>query len=90
MLTAKKPVRLILEVSDPIIPSNQGRFEVNIDKNGGRLKETKKLPDLSINIADLNRLFFGKSEDKELEGLIIKEELNEINFISGLFINDVV
>lgn len=94
MLKSKRPISIVLEVSDPIVKENQGRFIININENGGNIVETKESPDLLINIGDLTKLFFGKLDNEDLGKCLInpsvKEKINEINFLDGVFINDIV
>ena len=81
ILTAKTYVSFVVDITDPIIENNQGRFLIEIDKGGGHIEPTSKEPDMFINIADLAKLFFGK---------LIEEKLETINFYNKTFINDVV
>ena len=105
MLTTKKPISLIIEVGDPIIKQNNGKFLVTLNGNGSSIEESQDAPDVSIDIEELTRLFFGKISDDELDKLVsenmrnsespekaqtIKEKLKEINSFDRVFINDVV
>lgn len=105
MLTSKKPISLIFNVTDPIIKQNDGKFLVNINENGTSIEESQEASDISIDIGELTRLFFGKLSDEELDKLVsentknsgspekaqtIKEKLKEINSFDSVFINDVV
>src|SRR5699024_2202752 len=58
-LTSKRPIEVILEVCDPLIKRNNGRFKMECSKEGGSLVKTSKSPDLRISIGDLSKLFFG-------------------------------
>lgn len=90
MLTAKTYVSFIADIIDPIIENNQGRFLIEIDKDGGHMEPTSKEADMSINIADLTSLFFAKLNGEELDELLTQEKLEKINFYKKTFINDVV
>ena len=105
MLTTKKPISLIIEVGDPIIKQNNGKYLVTLNENGSSIEESQDAPDVSIDIEELTRLFFGKISDDELDKLVsenmrnsespekaqtIKEKLKEINSFDRVFINDVV
>lgn len=96
MFNSNSPVSLVFDIKDPIIASNQGRFLLGVDKDKGNIERSNSNPDISIDIADLARLFFGKLEENELDRLILKDrdlvkkQLAEINIIDSLFINDVI
>lgn len=96
MFNSNSPVSLVFDIKDPIIASNQGRFLLGVDKDKGNIERSNSNPDISIDIADLARLFFGKLEENELDRLILKErdlvkkQLAQINIIDSLFINDVI
>ena len=99
-LTSKESLNLILEVDDPIIKENTGRFLISINEFGGSIKTTSKEPDLVIDIGDLTDLFFNRLEEDKLDRLLsasdkskisdIKSKLDQISFYDSLFINDVV
>lgn len=99
-LRANSPISLVLEITDPIIKQNQGRFLVSIDDASGSIKKTRKKADLVIDIADLAKMFFGKLKEEELDKLLlqikeseaqeIKAKLGKVSFYESLFINDVV
>lgn len=99
-LRSNTSIRLILEVDDPIIRDNKGRFILSIDEFGGSIEKTDKEPELVIGIGDLSKLFFSSLEEEELDKLIpeskkvnikeIKSKLKQIHFYESLFINDVV
>ena len=96
MFNSNSPVSLVFDIKDPIIVSNQGRFLLGVDKDKGKIERSNSNPDISIDIADLARLFFGKLEENELDRLILKDrdlvkkQLAQINIIDSLFINDVI
>lgn len=96
MFNSNSPVSLVFDIKDPIIASNQGRFLLGVDKDKGNIERSNSNPDISIDIADLARLFFGKLEENELDRLILKDrdlvkkQLAQINIIDSLFINDVI
>lgn len=96
MFNSNSPVSLVFDIKDPIIASNQGRFLLGVDKDKGKIERSNSNPDISIDIADLARLFFGKLKENELDRLILKDrdlvkkQLAEINIIDSLFINDVI
>ena len=96
MFNSNSPVSLVFDIKDPIIASNQGRFLLGVDKDKGNIERSNSNPDISIDIADLARLFFGKLKENELDRLILKDrdlvkkQLAQINIIDSLFINDVI
>jgi predicted acetyltransferase len=51
--------RLVLEVSDPLRPHNQGRFVLEAERGGASLWPTHIPPDLSLDVADLGAAYLG-------------------------------
>ena len=61
MLTAKDYVSFVADITDPIIESNQGRFLIEVDKDGGKIEATDKEAEIVISIANLVKLLFGET-----------------------------
>ena len=49
----------ILEINDPMLPENCGKFRVEFDSKGSRVSKTDKAPDLSCDIPSLSQLVIG-------------------------------
>ena len=82
LLRSEKPVRVVLDVKDEIIPENNGRFlwEISEESNVCR-KVTDENEDISVSIAELTEFVFGK---REIEGL------EEVMVLSRMCINEAV
>ena len=50
---------LVLEVSDPLLPDNTGRFLLTADEGGGVCAATTRTPDLALDVADLGAVYLG-------------------------------
>ncbi|MDF2800713.1 MAG: hypothetical protein K0S61_616 [Anaerocolumna sp.] len=95
-ITAIKETSLIIDVVDDIIWSNNGAFEVTFTQTGSKCTPTEKAPEIKGNISEFTKLFFGQDKEKlalsmlDQDNDIILEKLNNINYYSNVFINDVV
>jgi predicted acetyltransferase len=50
---------LVLEVSDPVRPRNQGRFRLEGGPDGAACEPTRAEPDLALDVADLGAAYLG-------------------------------
>ena len=50
---------LVLEVTDPLLPENTGRFLLAADESGGACAATARPPDLALDVADLGAVYLG-------------------------------
>ncbi|HEY7605822.1 MAG TPA: GNAT family N-acetyltransferase, partial [Actinomycetes bacterium] len=50
---------LVLEVSDPVRPRNQGRFRLDGGPDGAACEPTSATPDLALGVADLGAAYLG-------------------------------
>ena len=50
---------LVLEVSDPVRPRNQGRFRLEGGPDGAECQPTRAEPDLALDVADLGAAYLG-------------------------------
>ena len=99
-ISATEEIRIVMEVQDPIIEENNGIYALQFTNQGCKITRTTEKPEVSADIADLSRLFFARMTEKELFGIVKKEEkknkeeilskLKRINTYNKVFINDVV
>jgi len=50
---------LVLELADPLLPENTGRFLLTADEAGGACAATRRPPDLALEVADLGAIYLG-------------------------------
>lgn len=95
-VTAKDNISLVVKVIDPIIEENNGVYTLNFSNNGCVTMKTDQTPEISADISDLTKLFFGKLDSSDFDVICLgdKEYMNEkikkINMYQNVFINDVV
>ncbi len=61
MLSTKDYVSFVADITDPIIENNQGRFLIEIDKDGGNMEASNKEADIFVSIAELVQLLFAET-----------------------------
>ena len=82
LLRSRTPVKVVLDVSDEIIPENNGQFLWEVSEEMSVCKKmTAAESDISITIAELTEFVFGK---REIEGL------EEVMVLSRMCINEAV
>ena len=82
LLRSRTPVKVVLDVSDEIIPENNGQFLWEVSEEMSVCKKmTAAESDISITIAELTEFVFGK---REIEGL------EEVKVLSRICINEAV
>ena len=82
LLRSKKPVKIVLGVSDEIIPENNGQFLWEVLEHESVCKKvTDGNPEICLTIAELTEFVFGKREVKGLE---------DIKVLSKICINEAV
>jgi len=96
-ISASEEINIIMEVKDPIIEDNNGVYSLQFTKQGCEVTRTKKEPEVSADIADLSRLFFGRIERADLLKIVyggdkinIRSKLEKIYSYKKVFINEVV
>lgn len=96
-LRGEEEISLVIEASDARIHENNGIYRLVCGREESRVTPTQELPQLSGNVAELTRLFFGQMSMEEIEELIPgenKEEIlsaiSKIHLYKKNFINDVV
>lgn len=91
--TADEPVSLSLEVSDDILPGNNGTFLWQLDSGHADVSRVSRAalsgdPDLRIGIADLTELLFGRGNLPLPENILKK--LKSVRFYDKVFLNEIV
>lgn len=108
-ITSKEELSLIIEVKDPIIKENNGIYEMSFNEKGCTNTSFYSLPDstrgdypynsvdISMDIAELTKLFFGCFKEEEILPFVNREKqkeilikLDKLFIYKNLFINDVV
>ncbi|BCJ93329.1 hypothetical protein acsn021_08980 [Anaerocolumna cellulosilytica] len=96
-LSAREDINLVIKVEDKILSENSGNYRLTFSNESCQMIKTDLIPEITMNIASLTRLFFGKLSLEELkpcitgkEPDIILNKLNKINYNAPLRINDVV
>ncbi|MBV8235803.1 MAG: GNAT family N-acetyltransferase [Acidimicrobiia bacterium] len=51
--------RLVLEVVDPFLPENEGRFDLDAGPDGARCRRSGDAPDLRLSVAELGSAYLG-------------------------------
>ena len=61
MIKSEEPFNMALEIRDGMIPENNGKFRISIDKNGGRaIPMEQGEPEKSLDIARFGKMMFNK------------------------------
>lgn len=82
LLRSEKPVRIVLDVKDEIIPENKGQFLWEISEESSVCRKvTDENADISVSIAELTEFVFGKRMIKGLEN---------VKVLSRIYINEAV
>ena len=82
LLRSEKPVRVVLDVKDEIIPENNGRFLWEISEGSSVCRKvTDENADISVSIAELTEFAFGKR---------IIDGLEDVKVLSRICINEAV
>jgi predicted acetyltransferase len=61
-------VDAVLEVTDPLLPENQGRWRVVGDAGGATCTHTDAEPDLACDVVDLGAIYLGGTSLAALAG----------------------
>lgn len=97
--TVEEEMHITMKVVDDIIQENNGIYHLNFTKDGCQITTTTKEPEITLNIADVASIFFGRLEMDDImkqDGTSLsynKETINKlykINKLTKVFINDVV
>ena len=97
--TVEEEMHITMKVVDDIIQENNGIYHLNFTKDGCQITTTTKEPEITLSIADVASIFFGRLKIDD----IIKQDgtssscnketidkLYKINKLTKVFINDVV
>ena len=60
------PGRLVIGVTDPFLPDNDGAYELEAGTDGGRCVRTDAAPDLSMGVDMLGAIYFGANRPSVL------------------------
>ncbi len=87
---AEKSQELVLHISDPILPGNDGIFCWSFTEQGSTLKRSEAEPELAISIADLGSFLFGMLGAEELPGITGQtlQKLEQVHVLNGIYINE--
>ncbi|WP_419994941.1 GNAT family N-acetyltransferase [Streptomyces boninensis] len=66
--TYAAPVDVVLEVTDPFCPWNEGRWRLSGDSSGASCKRTEDPADLALSVRDLGAVYLGGSTLSALAG----------------------
>lgn len=99
-ISATEEMGIIMKVTDTILDENSGIYQLKFTKRGCHISETTEEPDITLDIAGVAELFFGRlPRDKFINSGNIRtvvhneevlDKLDKINSYSKVFINDVV
>lgn len=64
-ISATEEMHIIMKVVDDIIQENNGIYQLNFTKEGCHVTTTTEEPEITLNIADVTRLFFGGMNKEE-------------------------
>lgn len=94
---AAREQSLTVAITDPILAKNQGTFRWELTTEGSRLLPVQEEPELEISIGDLGSFLCGMLGPEELPGIseaadgkMLKEKLNRIQVLEGIYINETV
>ena len=82
LLRGEKPMKIVLDVQDEIIPENNGKFLWEVSETGSMCEKAADAEiEISLTIAELTEFVFGKRKI---------EELNAVKTLSKICINEAV
>lgn len=94
---AEENQSLLVEIEDPILSENNGVFLWEFSGERSALVRVKARPEIRISIADLGSFLCGMLGPEELPGLkdaedpeTVREKLEKIRVIDGIYINETV
>lgn len=89
---AEEPQSLIVRVTDPILPENDGVFCWSFTEDSSRLTRSGAEPEFTISIADLGSFLFGMLGAEELPGITKTafQKLEQVRVVDGVYINELV
>ena len=83
--------RVVIEVSDPFLSWNQGRYRLEGGPGGSECRPTRDEPDLVLSAADLGALYFGAVRSTTLSqaGRVAVRDPSALATVDSMFIADV-
>lgn len=98
LLKSTEEISFTIQLDDSFIPANRGSYRVTINSEKGMSKrEEVENPDITCDIKDLTKLFFGQMKEAELDSMFtinkkerVREQIKKIHSLHSLFINDTV
>lgn len=89
---AEEPQSLVVRVTDPVLPENDGVFCWSFTEEGSALTRSDAEPELTISIADLGSFLFGMLGAEELPGITKTafQKLEQVRVVDGVYINELV
>ncbi len=81
-ISATEEMYIIMKVVDDIIQENNGIYQLNFNKEGCHVTTTTEEPEITLNIADVTRLFFGRlnmDEFRKQDGEILSWQDKDIS-----------
>ena len=97
--TVEEEMHITMKVVDDIIQENNGIYHLNFTKDGCQITTTTKEPEITLSIADVASIFFGRLKIDDImkqDGTSSScnketiDKLYKINKLTKVFINDVV
>lgn len=87
---AEEPGSLVLRITDPILPGNDGIFRWSFTEESSSLTRCSEDPELTISIADLGSFLFGMLGAEELPGITKHafQKLEQVRVVEGVYINE--
>ena len=81
---------LVLELSDPFLPRNAGRYELDGGPDGASCRPTTADPDFALDVADLGAIFLGGVSPTALArvGRVAEERPGALHRADALFASD--
>jgi len=94
---AEEDQSLVISLTDPILPGNNGTFLWKLVQEGSSLTPSEGAAELEISIADLGSFLCGMLGAEELPGIekaanpeALTKKLNRIRVLDGIYINETV
>ena len=89
---AEEPQSLVLRITDPILPENDGVFCWSFTEEDSSLNRTDGEPEITVSVADLGSFLFGMLGAEELSGITkpVFQKLERVRVVDGVYINELV
>lgn len=101
-LRSKQPVNIVIEVTDPIIEENNGRFMIDCKTDSCSVTKLldqehhREMPEIIGDIASLTQLFFGTlSETSQMELFVgdiqtVANKMKQMELYDNVYLNEIV